>query len=339
READGPARVRPDRRVAEARGGGGGSAARRGADPELVVPRVERGPQVGVVGRQGGLGHLRLADDDGARRPEACDDRAVRGGDVLGQGDRACGRGRPLDPAQVLDGDGDAVQRAARTTVRELLGQSLRLGHRLVGQDHRVGVQGRVVLLDPLERRRRGLDRAQPAVADPCRELVSLQEVHPSSSPVARYPRSYRMYPVPVDGEGFSMVQDQGVGAAGAVGVTAPAPRPVVAMRAVRKSYVSNDVLRDSTVHIHAGQVLALAGENGAGKSTLMKILAGLVVPDHGSVTVDGAELAHGSVLAARRAGIAIVPQELAPVPDMTVAQNIFLGREPRTRYGTIDSG
>lgn len=112
---------------------------------------------------------------------------------------------------------------------------------------------------------------------------------------------------------------------------------PLIAVRNVVKSYGDNPVLRGIDLDIEPGEVIALAGENGAGKSTLMKILAGLVIPDAGEVGVSGEPLNLGSVRESRRRGIAIVPQELAPVLDLPVYANIFLGREPRTTLGALD--
>lgn len=105
----------------------------------------------------------------------------------------------------------------------------------------------------------------------------------------------------------------------------------------VSKSFGENVVLSALSLELRAGEVVALAGENGAGKSTLLKILAGLVVPDSGSVTIEGDQLHAGDVRAAHQAGIAIVLQELSPVLDMCVYQNIFLGRELKNRAGFLD--
>ena len=96
--------------------------------------------------------------------------------------------------------------------------------------------------------------------------------------------------------------------------------------------------LRDVTFELRRGEVHALMGENGAGKSTLVKILAGLHAPDEGEVRVDGRRVTLRSPHEAMRHGIAMIHQELMPVPDLTVAENLLLGREPRGRIpGTVD--
>ncbi|ACI50663.1 ABC transporter related [Gluconacetobacter diazotrophicus PA1 5] len=82
--------------------------------------------------------------------------------------------------------------------------------------------------------------------------------------------------------------------------------------------------------HLRAGEVHALCGENGAGKSTLMKILSGLYIPDEGTLYFRGQPCRFGSIQDAQDAGIAMIHQELNLVPDLTVAENIFLAREPR---------
>ena len=84
------------------------------------------------------------------------------------------------------------------------------------------------------------------------------------------------------------------------------------------------------------GEVHALCGENGAGKSTLIKILGGVYRPDSGSIRLDGREVAFSHPIAARRAGVSIIHQELSLLPYRTVAENVFLGIEP-ARYGFVD--
>ena len=108
---------------------------------------------------------------------------------------------------------------------------------------------------------------------------------------------------------------------------------PVLTLRSLSKSYGPNRVLRDVSLDVGAGEVAALLGENGAGKSTLLKILAGVVRTDGGTVEVDGQPVTLGSPRAAAASGIAYIPQELTYVPDMTVAENICLGRWP-ARWG-----
>jgi ribose transport system ATP-binding protein len=107
-------------------------------------------------------------------------------------------------------------------------------------------------------------------------------------------------------------------------------------MRLIRKRFGMALVLRDVDLDVHAGQVHALVGENGAGKSTLMRIAAGILPPDAGRMTFDGRPYAPQSPADALRAGIAMVHQELSLAPDLSVAENILVGREPR-RFGFLN--
>jgi ribose transport system ATP-binding protein len=93
----------------------------------------------------------------------------------------------------------------------------------------------------------------------------------------------------------------------------------------------------DVNLELRAGRLLALLGENGAGKSTLMSILAGVTRPDRGDVLVAGQSVRFSSTRQAREQGVVAIFQELSLAGNLTVAENIFLGREPRTRWGTID--
>ncbi|MFN0085166.1 MAG: sugar ABC transporter ATP-binding protein [Blastocatellia bacterium] len=104
---------------------------------------------------------------------------------------------------------------------------------------------------------------------------------------------------------------------------------PALEMREITKSFAGNTVLTGVTVKARAGEVLALVGENGAGKSTLMKILAGVHHPDGGRILIDGQEVALARPADAHAAGVAMIYQELSLAPHLTVAENIFLGREP----------
>ncbi|MBD7995690.1 sugar ABC transporter ATP-binding protein [Arthrobacter sp. Sa2CUA1] len=98
----------------------------------------------------------------------------------------------------------------------------------------------------------------------------------------------------------------------------------------IRKGFAGVPVLKGITLTLEPGTVTALAGENGAGKSTLMKIASGQYRADSGSVSVAGEHLPVGNPQAANQLGVAIVPQELASIPDMSVYENLFIGRELR---------
>lgn len=90
-------------------------------------------------------------------------------------------------------------------------------------------------------------------------------------------------------------------------------------------------------LRVRRGTVHALMGENGAGKSTLMKCLVGMYAPDSGRIIFKGEELRIRDTYSALSRGISMIHQELSPIPEMTVAENIFLGREPRSWYGLVD--
>ena len=105
----------------------------------------------------------------------------------------------------------------------------------------------------------------------------------------------------------------------------------------LRKDFGGLTVFQPTSVEFRPGEVHALMGENGAGKSTLMKVLAGLYRPDGGHVEWRGQRVEFGSPHDALVAGIAMIHQELMPIPDLTVAENITLGAEPCGRLGRID--
>ena len=108
---------------------------------------------------------------------------------------------------------------------------------------------------------------------------------------------------------------------------------PALELRAISKSYPGVRALHEVSLRVALGEVHALLGENGAGKSTLLKILNGLVRPDRGEILVDGRTATMDGPKAARAAGLAMIHQELQLVPELDVAQNLFLGSVPR-RYG-----
>jgi ABC-type sugar transport system ATPase subunit len=107
----------------------------------------------------------------------------------------------------------------------------------------------------------------------------------------------------------------------------------------IRKSYPGVVALAGVDLRVDAGEVHALLGENGAGKSTLMKVIAGAVRPDEGSMKLDGHPLAPASPEDARTAGIGSVYQDLSLVPSLSVGENVLLGRWPTARFGIVDWG
>jgi fructose transport system ATP-binding protein len=108
--------------------------------------------------------------------------------------------------------------------------------------------------------------------------------------------------------------------------------RPVLEARGLVKRYGHVTALDGMDFELRNGEILAVIGDNGAGKSSLIKALSGALAPDRGTILVDGHEVRFRKPLDARRAGIETVYQELAVAPAMTVAENLFLGREPRRR-------
>jgi ABC-type sugar transport system ATPase subunit len=114
--------------------------------------------------------------------------------------------------------------------------------------------------------------------------------------------------------------------------------RPYVSMRGISKSFYGVEVLHEVDFSVNAGEVAALCGENGAGKSTLMKILAAVYSLEKGEIEIAGAMIRRGMTpLEMQLIGVSMVHQELNLVPNMTVAQNIFLSREPKTRAGLVN--
>ncbi|MDR0712574.1 MAG: sugar ABC transporter ATP-binding protein [Prevotellaceae bacterium] len=114
-------------------------------------------------------------------------------------------------------------------------------------------------------------------------------------------------------------------------------PHIAVEARKITKKFAGVAALRDVDLRVYAGKVNAIVGENGAGKSTLMNILAGVYTDYEGSLLVDGKPVNFQSTTDARRVGIAIIHQELNLVSHLSIAENIFLGREPLTFSGLID--
>jgi ABC-type sugar transport system ATPase subunit len=107
-------------------------------------------------------------------------------------------------------------------------------------------------------------------------------------------------------------------------------------LEGARKTYPGVRALQGVDLGVERGEVHALLGENGAGKSTLMKVVAGAVTPDAGQMTVGASPVPLGSLEAARASGVALVYQDLSLVPQLSVGENVLLGRWPTTRWRTV---
>jgi fructose transport system ATP-binding protein len=116
-----------------------------------------------------------------------------------------------------------------------------------------------------------------------------------------------------------------------------PNPNLVMQARGLVKRYGQVTALDGADFELRAGEILAVIGDNGAGKSSLIKALSGAMIPDAGEVLLDGRPVQFRSPMDARRAGIETVYQDLAVAPAMTIAENLFLGREVR-RAGWLGS-
>ncbi len=120
--------------------------------------------------------------------------------------------------------------------------------------------------------------------------------------------------------------------------VTDPTPPPALEAVGIGKSFLEIRAVADVDFAVYAGEVHAIVGENGAGKSTLIRMLSGVLQPDAGEIRIDGARMVIDDVAKGQQLGIAVIHQERAVVPELTVAQNIMLGYEPVTRLpGVID--
>src|ERR1700741_4317430 len=111
---------------------------------------------------------------------------------------------------------------------------------------------------------------------------------------------------------------------------------PLFRMEGVSKRYGGVRALEEAELNVHGGRVHAILGENGAGKSTLIKVMAGVVAPDKGRMTLEEREVSFPDPAAANQAGIVCIFQELSLIPDLSVADNIVIANPPQ-RYGLID--
>ncbi len=119
---------------------------------------------------------------------------------------------------------------------------------------------------------------------------------------------------------------------------SAAAPPALLEMRGIVKSFPGVRALDGVDLRLHRGECLALMGENGAGKSTLMKVLGGVYRPDAGEILIDGVPRQFARPAESQAAGISVIYQELDLIPQLTVAENLFLGRERTRAFGFVDS-
>src|SRR6202165_515249 len=111
---------------------------------------------------------------------------------------------------------------------------------------------------------------------------------------------------------------------------------PILELHQITKAFGGVEALRGVDFALSAGEIHGLVGENGAGKSTLMKIIDGLHAESSVRCVLDGRKTRFRSVRDARAAGIAMVHQELSVAPDLSVAENVFLGAQPTNRFGLM---
>ncbi len=114
--------------------------------------------------------------------------------------------------------------------------------------------------------------------------------------------------------------------------MTAHDSTALLRMQGISKSFPGVKALESVDFEVGRAEIHAFLGENGAGKSTLLKILSGAQPPDTGTITFDGRQVAFASPQEAQAAGIVTIYQEFTLAPDMTVAENVFIGREPGSR-------
>ena len=114
-------------------------------------------------------------------------------------------------------------------------------------------------------------------------------------------------------------------------------PECLLKISGIDKTFPGVKALTQASLSVYAGQAMALIGENGAGKSTLMKVLTGIYTKDAGGIEYLGREVAFRNPRESQQAGISIIHQELNLIGELSIAENIFLGREPLTRFGSIN--
>jgi galactofuranose transport system ATP-binding protein len=112
---------------------------------------------------------------------------------------------------------------------------------------------------------------------------------------------------------------------------------PLLSMTAITKSFGGVPALSEASLEVMPAEIMALVGQNGAGKSTMIKIINGAYVRDSGIISFNGAPWTAGSPQQAQRAGISTIFQEINLIGYRSVAENIFLGREPKRSFGLLD--
>jgi rhamnose transport system ATP-binding protein len=115
--------------------------------------------------------------------------------------------------------------------------------------------------------------------------------------------------------------------------------QPLIELRDITKRFGDVEVLHHVSLSLYTGEVHALVGENGAGKSTLVKILAGVYAPDDGTILLSGEPVTLHDPAQAQRLGFAVIHQQPSLFPDLDVAENIYMGRQPLGRFGRVDWG
>src|SRR3954454_18126803 len=116
-----------------------------------------------------------------------------------------------------------------------------------------------------------------------------------------------------------------------------PTPEPLARVRGVRKSSGGVAALRGADLDLYAGEIHGLLGENGAGKSTLLKTLAGIHRADSGEIVLGGLPFDQGSPRRSLEQGVAVIYQEPSLFPDLPLAENVFVGRQPVRPGGGVD--
>ncbi len=178
--------------------------------------------------------------------------------------------------------------------------------------------------------RRPGSDQARPE--DPERRAGAARPDHP-----VRIHRAAGRREVRRDEQARRLVGEQAARAVQAEVIVFRLTAALLEIRGLGKRFGAVTALDGVDFSARRGEVHALTGANGAGKSTLMNVLAGVYAPGSGEIAIDGKPVRFDSPAEARAAGVAAVYQELALLPQLTVAENIWLGREPRTRWRLLD--